>query len=770
MFRNAKWIGAAAGETGFRAADHLTDEEKEARKERALSGKDPTRRGSLLLRRDFVLTGPVKTAALSIAGLGFYRVTVNGTAPDENRVCAPIVSDYERRVKYDDYDVSPLLRPGENCLCVELGSGWYTGNPKYWGWQQTWYGNPRLLAELTVRGDDGSETCIATDGSWKQVPGSVTESCVYDGETQDLSLAPEGWDRPGFCADLWENAVAVEAPGGLLTPCGAPPVRVTRVLAPVVQKRLSPTEYLFDFGENAAAIPCVTVRGRRGDTVTLRHAEYLDPDGTLDTRSENRALCTDTFLLADEQPAALSPRFTWHGYRYMTASLSSPEILLEKAESRVIHSDVAVTGSFVCGRENLNELHRTYVRTLLACLQGVPVDCPQRDERKAWLGDAYAASEACLYNFDMKALYADWLEDLRLCRHPAHGFVPYICPTFGDGDDSIDWSLAYPAILMECCERYGDLSLAARHYDALKAHTEYYISQAKDGMIPPCCFGDWCTPDRPDGQEPVAFRAGGEDHRQNPPFAATVFYAQTLRLAAKLADLTGHADDAATFRAKREEARRALLRRYFDPATGRFGSGGQFLQTMLLAEDLVEDKDRPAAVAALLREIEATDGHPYVGVLGLRRIYELLCGLGKPEIAYKMLTVEGYPGQLHMLSGGRTTLTEHLDFNGSGNHCMFASPDAFLYRLLGGITVNRLDPVPVTVAPFCPEDLPFVRCAQRLPEGEIFVEWRRENGAVTFAIRVPAGLPARLTLRAGAEAFDELLPEGGSRRVTLRDT
>ena len=769
MFNTAKWIGAAVGELGFRSAEKLTDEEKEARKERALAGEDPTRRGSLLLRKDFILSGPLREATLAIAGLGFYHVTVNGKAPDEALALAPLASDYERRVKYDAYDVAALLKPDDNCICVELGPGWFTGNPKYWGWQQTWYGNPRLLAELTVRDENGNQTVVATDGSWRQAPGDVVFSCVYDGETQDLSIAPKDWDAPGFCADGWQNASEVEAPAGVLTPRVAPPVRVTRTLSPVAVKRWSPTEYLYDFGENGAAIPRVTVRGKKGDTVMLRHAEFLTPDGLLDRHSENRAECTDTFLLADDAPAVLSPRFTWHGYRYMTVTLSSEDITIEKVDSRVIHSDVAVTGSFVCGRENLNELHRTYVRTMLACLQGIPVDCPQRDERKGWLGDAYAVSEACLYNFDMRALYADWLEDIRMGRHSVNKHIPFLCPAFGDDDTSIDWNLAYPVILKECYGRYGEISLLQCHYEALKEHTEYYISQSKDGMVPPCWFGDWCTPDLPEGQEKVAFRAGGDDHRQNPPFAATIFYAQTLRLAAEIAELTDHAADAARFRTAREEARRALLERYFDPATGRFGSGGQFLQTMLLAEELVDEKDRPVAVSALLREIEAKEYHPYVGVLGLRRIYDLLFDLGEPETAYRMLTARGYPGQLHMLSGGRTTLTECLDFGGSGDHCMFASPDAFFYRRLGGITVDRTRSVPVTIAPYCPDDLSYVRCTQRLPEGEIVSAWRRENDTIVFEISIPAGLSARLTLCTGTDEYTELLPEGGERRVTLPD-
>ncbi|MBQ6020023.1 MAG: family 78 glycoside hydrolase catalytic domain [Clostridia bacterium] len=770
MFTSAKWIGSEAGELGFRQAEIRSFRQRTERRDRILAGNepDPTRRGSVLFRKDFLLSAPAEKAVLSIAGLGFYRLSVNGVSPDENRVLPPIVSDYSLRVKYDDYDVARLLHEGKNRICVEVGPGWFTGNPKYWGWQQFWYGNPRLIAELAVTYRNGAQELIVTDGAWRTADGNVTVSCVYDGETQDLSIAPKDWTEPDFDASDWRSAAEVEAPRGDLTRCEAPPVRITRVLSPVSQKQLSPVETLYDFGENGAAIPCVRVRGKKGDTVTLRHAEFLKDDGTLDRHSENRAECTDRFLLADDTPVVLSPKFTWHGYRYMTVTLSSQDILVERAESCVIHSDVKQTGSFECSREDLNELHRAYVRSMLACLQGVPVDCPQRDERKAWLGDAYAVSEACLYNFDMRSLYADWLEDLRGGAHSTQRTIPYIAPGFGDGDASIDWNLAYPVILTECYERYRDDALLRRHYETLRAHTEYYISAAKDGMIGPCFFGDWCTPDRPDGQEQVAFCAGGEDHRQNPPFAATVFYAQTLRLAARIAERTGHEADAARFRAEREKARQALLDRYFDSATGRFGSGGQFLQTFLLAEELVEEKDRPAAVAALLRELEEHDYHPYVGVLGLRRIYDLLFSLGKPEEAYRLLTAQGYPGQLHMLSGGRTTLTERLDFEGSGDHCMFASPDTVFYKYLGGITVDRTSAVSVKIAPYCPDELSFVRCSQTLPEGEIRVEWRKEADGVVFDVWVPQGLSARVSLRTPADAYEETLPNGGNRRVALK--
>ena len=185
MFTAAKWIGATAGELGRLAEGPKTENQWDEYKERILSGEaaDPTRRGSLLFRKDLTLSAPVKSAVLSIAGLGFYRVRINGVSPDEKRVFAPVVSDYARRVKYDDYEVAGLLHAGKNHICVEVGPGWFTGNPKYWGWQQTWYANPRLIAELEIELQDGTRERVATDGTWRIADGNVVFSCIYDGET-----------------------------------------------------------------------------------------------------------------------------------------------------------------------------------------------------------------------------------------------------------------------------------------------------------------------------------------------------------------------------------------------------------------------------------------------------------------------------------------------------------------------------------------------------------------------------------------------------------
>ena len=249
------WIGLEEGKNGYGRFTPYDHEIESEMKRRALEGEDPTERGSLLFRKTFRIDGEVSEAKISIAGLGYYYLRINGVSPDPARMFSPILSDYYKRVKYDVYDVSSLLRPGENCIAVEVGPGWYSGNPKWWGWQQAWYGNPRLWARLEAVLSNGREITVETDGSWRVSRGSVTFSCVYDGETQDLRLEPEGWELPGFDDGKWNHAVAVDAPTDNLTESKAPPVRAVRRLTPVKISRLRDTTTLFDFGENGAAVP-----------------------------------------------------------------------------------------------------------------------------------------------------------------------------------------------------------------------------------------------------------------------------------------------------------------------------------------------------------------------------------------------------------------------------------------------------------------------------------------------------------------------------------
>lgn len=742
MFETAKWIAMTDEKLSPWKTEEYTEEKEEILKKNA-----QVEIGSALFRKEFMIEKQILQAELSISGLGFYEVYINGKKPDVNRVLTPVVSDYYRLVRYDTYDVTAMVESGNNVVGVELGGGWFSSKPKYWGWQQNWYGNPRMIAQLSIRYADGHTDCVCSDDTWVCHQGCVVESDIYDGEIVDFNRIPEEWKNIVFDCSQWKTAVLAEAPTQNLCESVAPPIRINRVLTPVQSWRLSDTQIVYDFGENGAAVPCVIVKGKKGETVQLNHAEFIYEDGTLDSRSENRALCTDIFTLSERETHICQPRFTWHGYRYMMVTTSSPEMKIISAKSCILHSDLEMIGEFECSNEELNRLHEVYVRTELACLLGVPVDCPQRDERKAWLGDAHVTSEMCLYNFDMQAFYKSFLEDMKIGKIEKTHAIQFICPTFASSTGtSIDWNIAYPIILTEYDERYDDCKLLEYHYQTLKEHVAYYTSICENGLIPPCWFGDWFSIDMPEGMEKVAFAAGSEQHRQNPPFAATMFYCKTLRLAAEIAERLNYIDDGRYYRDLLEQSKKVLLDKYYDEEKGIFGSGGQFLSAFVLSEKWIPEESRDVVFAQLMKSLEETEYHPVVGVVGLRILFDVLCDYGRNDIAYRVLTAEGYPGQLHMLSNGKTTLTEELDGGGSGCHCMWASPDSILYKMLGGITVNRRKKYPVTISPYCPKELSYVSCSQTLREGIVRVNWKRQQDAVYYHIEIPQNITAEITL------------------------
>ena len=756
MFESAKWICASMPEIASWRGRRITDEEEDA-----LFASFPETTGSVVFAGNFELPSDVARAELAICGLGYYDVYVNGKRPDENRVMTPIFSSYYKMTRYDVYDVTALLVNGKNVLCAEVGPGWFSAPRKWCSWRMMWHGSPRLIAELTVTRANGETITLGTDESFVCTDGRVVKSCIYDGEEVDFRLLSADYMMPAFDRSAWKAVLAAEAPSDDLRESIAPPVRITRILTPVSVTKLSDTQFVYDFGENNTALPRIRVRGKSGDTVRLNHAEFAYPDGTLDARSENRADCTDFYTLSGVGEELCHPRFTWHGYRYMMLTLSDPAIEVLSVECCVIHSDVARTGTFTCSDERLNLLHEAFLRTELACLQGLPLDCAQRDERLPWLGDAHVSAELCLYNFDMRALYRSLLTDLRIGVSPSTKLIDFICPKYTyDGATSIDWNIAYPIILHECYQRYADLSLLKENYDTLAVHTAQYMKEAEanDGMIGPCWFGDWFTVDMPEGMEKVAFACGPDGHRQNPPFAGTMFYIRTLRLTAEIAKLLGYEDDAKRYLDARRTAIDALLARHYNRETAILGSGGQFLCAFALDEHIVPEEDRARVFENLLAAFEETDWHSLMGVVGTRIIYDVFLSFDRADLAWKLLTAEGYPSMLHMIANGQTTLTEGLDGGGSGCHCMFASPDTALYKIAGGIRINRCDEIPVTVAPYFADSLDSVHCTQTLSEGTVTVDWKRTDGVICLTLEIPVGLQAVLRL-SGA---DETVLGGGT--------
>ena len=748
MIGNANWIGIRKGEVNYWSENGCSTQELEE-----LKGKVRVENRSLLFRKSFKIDKQIKKATLKICGLGFYYVFVNGSAADDAMILAPLYNDYAKRVFYDTYDVTGFLNQNDNVIAVEVGGGWFCPPEKWWSWRCAWYGTPRMISEIEIEYADGTSESIASDNSWKWTYGGVQSSCVYDGEVFDAREEPKSWKNLSFDDSQWTFAECVEAPKGKLQERVAPPVRITRKLSPVNVKKLDDRRYIYDFGENVAAVPCVTVKGKNGDSFILNHAEFSTEDGLLNMRSNNRADCVDTYYLCGENSETYRPRFTWHGFRYMMITLSSPEIEIIKVESHVLRSDVETIGSFSCSREDLNRVHDVIRRTALSCIIAVPVDCPQRDERLPWLGDVHASSETYFYNFNMEKLYDSFLEDIRIsCESKVTAQI--ITPRPYVEDTSIDWNVTYPALLVEYYKRYGNIDILRHHYNEIKNHTNHYVNKADNGLIENCWFGDWFSVDQIEGvKRSTGFQTSVEGDNQNPPYNGSLFYYQTLLLSAEIASLLGEKEDAAFWSEQAEITRNSLIDTYFNKETGVFGRGGQFSQTFPLSLGVLRGEDREKAFSALLDAFKAHDGHSVMGVMGVRRIFDLFISEGHPEMAYELLTKEGYPGVLDHTSHNRTTLPEGLDGSGSGCHIMFGSPDSVLFRFLAGVKVDRSKENVISISPYIPDDLSFVNCEQILPEGKLTANWKKEKDKVSYYIEIPQGLTAVFKKNDNSEEF-----------------
>lgn len=765
--KKAKWIGLKKGEDfPFDFKEYTRD------KEQAFKDKVNVDKRSLLFRKQFIVGGTIVRANLKISGLGFYEVYVNGRKPDELRVLTPVVSDYFSLTRYDTYDVTELICVGGNALCAEVGPGWFVGSPKYWGWQQNWYGNHRLIACLTLEFVDGHVETVRSDETWKISNGMITESCIYDGEKWDFNLRQEGWTSVSFDDSKWAQAVEVKAPTQNLVKSIVPPERITRVLKPVKSWKLDEKTTVYDFGENGSAVPRVIVKGKKGDIIEFHHAEFVKEDGTLDYRTNSLALVHDTYMLADSQPTVCEVKFTWHCYQYMSITVSSPDMEILDVEKCVVHTDVQQTGFFECGKVGFNKFHEGAVRTELACLQGIPVDCPQREERKAWLGDAHVTAEMCFYNFDMRMFYQSFLEDLRVGRPGDTKVVTFLSPgapyesttiMYGDRKErtSIDWNMAYPIILAEHYQRYGDKELLRHHYQSLKEHTDYYVNLCEDGLIPYCWFGDWLTFDYPENTvNRVGFAVGPDYHRQNPPYAATMFFCATLSRLIEVAEILDEKQDVAYYTKQLEVCKNAICNKYYNAETGVLGGGGQFLQAYALYENIVPMADREKVFAKLVEYLEERDCHLICGIFGYRVMFDVLDSFNRRDLIYRCLANEGYLCPQHFLEGGRTTFTESPDWDGSGCHCMWGSPDATLYKVFGGIIVDRRRDVAVSINPYFVEEVGCVTCKQLLEEGEVYVAWKYTDDGIILDVKVP--MTAMLILRG-----EERLIEAGEHHLLL---
>jgi len=694
------------------------------------------------LRHSFTLAGPVASARLHVTALGLYEARLNGQRVGD-AFLTPGWTDYGQRVLYQTYDVTGLLRAGENVLAALLGDGWYAGfvgfDAKRAG---AHYGSaPELLAQLEITLEDGTAARVVSDGQWHGRFAAVRHADLLMGERHDLRLEPHGWDSPGFDAAAsepagWRAVQHRRRDGRALAADPGVPVRVTQEILPVTIARAEGGTCVIDFGQNLTGWLRIGASGPAGTSVRVRHAETLDSGGRLYTDNLRAARQVDEYVLAGG-PAVLEPRFTVHGFRYAEVTGYPGALGPGDIVARVAGSDITAAGSWESDQAWLDQLLRNIDWGQRGNFISVPTDCPQRDERLGWLGDAQIFARTACYNRDVAAFFAKWLDDVAEAQLPSGAF-PDIAPRLEfPGAGTPAWGDAGVIVPWTVWKMYGDRGVPMRHFGAMTAWMDF-LERGNPGYLRTRDLGhnynDWLAP-------------GSDDTPRE--LLATAYWAYDAALMAELADAAGHAGEAARYRELRAKIGAAFADAFVG-ADGQVASGTQTAYVLGLHMGLVPGHLRAAAAGHLVAAISAADWHLTTGFVGVGYLLPALSSAGYSDVAYRLLAQRTFPSWRYMIDRGATTIWERWDgwseergfqsaWMNSFNHYALGSVGEWLYRFMLGI-----DQAPGTAGfghlllrPHPEGPLNRVSGTYKSARGLIRAEWERAGGQFTYRVEVP---------------------------------
>lgn len=719
------------------------------------------------LRRTFTIDGPIRQARAYVTSHGLYELHLNGRRVGD-QVFTPGWTSYASRLQYQTYDVTALLKPGDNAVGAVLGNGWYRGTLA-WDGHRNIYGNRLgLLLQIRVTYANGREAVIGTDREWRAAYGPIRLSEIYDGETYDARLETPGWAEPAFVDAGWTPVtVADHGKGNLIAPA-APPVRVIQEVRPTSILTTPGGDTVVDLGQNLVGWVRIRAQGPAGTTITLRHAEVLDRQGNFYTENLRAAKATATYVLKGSGPEVFEPHFTFFGFRYVAVDGYPGTLTPDAITGIVVHSDMRETGTFETSNPEINQLQRNILWGQKGNFLDVPTDCPQRDERLGWTGDAQVFARTAAFNMDVAGFFTKWLGDLAADQFDT-GSVPHVVPNVLSNfrnerpGGSAAWADAAVIIPWTLYLTYGDTQVLERQYASMAKWVEYQRVRAGDDFVwdGDFHFGDWLAYATTRSDYPGA--TTGKD------LIATAFFARSTDLLARIARVLGKADDEARYRAQFERIKAAFLREFVTPA-GRVGENTQTAYVLALHFDLLPEDTRRQAAARLAAEVR-TLGHLTTGFVGTPYLCHVLTRFGHLDEAYRLLNRREYPSWLYPVTKGATTIWERWDglkpdgsFQDRGmnsfNHYAYGAIGDWMYAVMAGIDVDEAEPGyrHVVVHPRPGGGFTSVSARHETLYGHVASAWAIKDGRFTLTVEVPANTRATITLPNAALAS---VTEGG---------
>lgn len=709
-----------------------------------------------LIRKEFVTKpkGKIASARLYVTSRGLNEMYINGQRVGKD-VLSPGWTAYQARIQYFTYNVTNLVQAGNNAIGAMLGDGWYRG---YLVWEtnrNVWGEKLALLSQLVIKYEDGSEQIIATDETWKaNNDGPVRENDLYNGETYDARMEKKGWASVGFNEAAWWNVKVGDYPkDNLIAPAG-PPVRRTQEIKPLKVFKTPAGETVFDLGQNLVGWVRLRVQGAAGTKIKVTHAEVLDQKGNFYTANLRSAKCELNYTLKGDSIETYEPHFTFMGFRYVRVEgwPGTPDV--DNIMGVVVHSDMPNAGTFESSKPLINQLQKNIVWGQIGNFVDVPTDCPQRDERLGWTGDAQAFVRTATFNKDVAGFFTKWLRDVAIDQKP-NGGVPHVVPDVlqaknPDGiKSSAGWADVATIAPWTMYQVYGDRRLLETQYESMKKWTEYIRKNAGAKLLWTNGehFGDWLSyRGSPQMGEPVT----------DNDFIATAFFAHSANLTSKAALIIGKAAEAVEYGELYNNIKKAFLQEYVAPS-GRLVCNTQTAYVLALHFDLLPENLRPQAVDRLVQDIKNHGNHLTTGFLGTPYLCHVLTRFGKNDVAYALLNQETYPSWLYPVKMGATTIWERWDgikpdgsFQDVGmnsyNHYAYGAIGDWMYQNMAGIDLVDAGFKKFSVAPKPGGGFTSAKGTYESPYGTISSAWEQKDGKTLLKVSVPANTKAIIKL------------------------
>jgi alpha-L-rhamnosidase len=712
-----------------------------------------------LLRTELtVASAPIIKARLYVTALGLYEMHLNGQRVGDH-ILAPDWTDYSKRVRYQVYDVTSMVKPGTNALGAFLANGWYSGRIGNGGFQ-AWGSVPALFAQLEIIYGDGKTQRVVTDSSWKTHPSPITSSDFMKGEDYDATLEIAGWDQPGLNASDWQAAVERPDPQIQLNGQVDQPVRQTGMRHPQSVSQPVPGHFVYDMGQNMVGVVRLKVSALAGTKVTIRHAEMLNPDGTLYTKNLRGATSIDSYICKGAGLETWQPRFTFHGFRYVELTGLPTPPTTDTITGIVIGTDIPRTGEFSCSDTAVNQLQSNIQWGMRGNYLSVPTDCPQRDERMGWMGDAEVFIRTAAYNGDIAAFFTKWLVDVDDAQTPAGAFVGVSPSPVGRGHGSPGvpaWGDAGVICPWTIYLMYGDKRILQEHLPAmtrwidwLQTHSDDLIRDRDRGDD----YGDWLS----------------QGEKTPKDVIGTAFFAYSTSLVARSYRAIGDTTNADKYQHLFEQIRKAFNKAYVS-ADGHIKGNTQCDYCMALRFDLLPDDLRATAAGYLEDDVKAHQDHLTTGFIGVSYLLPALCSENKIDTAYGLFLQDTFPSWLFSVKQGATTIWERWDgwtpqkgfenpSMNSFNHYSLGSCGQWMFDTVAGIGVDLAQPgfAHIIIRPRPGGGLTQAEGSLNSIHGKIATKWTLHNGQFSLVVWIPINTTATLYLPTSDGASIE---EGG---------